>query len=268
MKFSIVTISYNQARYLGEALWSVLNQQGVDLEYIVVDPGSTDGSRQIIEKFRDRIAHVVFEPDRGPADGLNKGFALATGDVFGFLNSDDVFRPGAFAKVARYLERHPHIDVVSAHAHLIDENGALLHRVFSRKFAVRQYLARCFVTIQQSTFFRASAYRRTNGFNILNRTCWDGELWVDLALGGARFAVVHDFWSGYRVHGASITGAMVRDGYRDIYEEDIDRIRRRLNAPEIPPRKRRRMRIGWWLRDPAVLVLRMGDGLLHPNRML
>ena len=269
MKFSIVTISYNQAQFLEEAILSVLNQEGVDIEYIVVDPGSTDGSREIIERYRDRIARVIFEPDHGPADGLNKGFALATGDVYGFLNSDDVFRPGALAKAARYFERHPHIDVVSAHAHLIDERGALLHRVFSRRFSVYGYLARGLVIIQQSTFCSAAAYRRTDGFNVLNRTCWDGELWVDLAVAGVKFGMAHDFWSGYRVHGNSITGTMVRDGYRDIYAEDFDRMRRRLHCrAEVPARIAQLIRIESWLRDPVVLMLRLGDGLIHPNRVL
>jgi len=94
MKFSIVTISYNQAQFLEKAILSVLNQEGVGLEYIVVDPGSTDGSREIIERYRDRFGHVVFEKDHGPADGLNKGFQYATGDVYGYLNSDDVLLPG------------------------------------------------------------------------------------------------------------------------------------------------------------------------------
>ena len=84
MKFSIVTISYNQAQFLEQAIRSVIEQDYPDVEYIVVDPGSTDGSREIIERYRDRIDRIIFEPDKGPADGLNKGFAQATGDVFGF----------------------------------------------------------------------------------------------------------------------------------------------------------------------------------------
>src|SRR3546814_11032429 len=79
MRFSVVTISYNQAKFLRRAIDSVLNQSGVDLEYIVVDPGSSDDSRAIIDSYGDRIGHRVYEPDQGPADGLNKGFAHATG---------------------------------------------------------------------------------------------------------------------------------------------------------------------------------------------
>ena len=87
MKFSVVTISFNQRQYLDEALCSVLTQDYPAIEYIVVDPGSTDGSRELIESFANRLARVVFEPDQGAADGLNKGFQHASGDIFGFLNS-------------------------------------------------------------------------------------------------------------------------------------------------------------------------------------
>ena len=95
MKFSIVTVSFNQRQYLEEALASVLGQDYPAIEYIVVDPGSTDGSRELIESFRDRLASMIFEPDQGAADGLNKGFQQASGDIFAFLNSDDVLLPGA-----------------------------------------------------------------------------------------------------------------------------------------------------------------------------
>ncbi len=78
MKVSVVTISYNQAEFLEQCIRSVIEQDYDDIEYIVVDPGSTDGSRDIIEKYHDYIDHIIFEPDCGPADGLNKGFAHAT----------------------------------------------------------------------------------------------------------------------------------------------------------------------------------------------
>src|SRR4029077_2212938 len=83
-RVSIVTISFNQAPFLERAIRSVLEQDHPDVEYIVVDPGSTDGSREIIEKYRSRIAKVILEPDRGPANGLNKGFAAATGEILGY----------------------------------------------------------------------------------------------------------------------------------------------------------------------------------------
>ena len=101
MKLSVVTVSFNQRQYLEEALISVLAQDYPAIEYIVVDPGSTDGSRELIECFRDRLASILFETDQGAADGLNKGFQRASGDIFGFLNSDDVLLPGAMKSISR-----------------------------------------------------------------------------------------------------------------------------------------------------------------------
>ena len=95
MKVSVVTVSFNQARFLERAIRSVLGQDYDDIEYIVVDPGSTDGSRAIVERWRDRIDRIILEPDRGPPDGLNKGFAAATGEIFAYLNADDALLPGA-----------------------------------------------------------------------------------------------------------------------------------------------------------------------------
>lgn len=89
MKISVVTVSYNQAQFLERAIRSIVEQNQEDLEYIVIDPGSTDESRDIIERYRSNIAKIVYEPDSGPAEGLNKGFFHATGEVPGLINADD-----------------------------------------------------------------------------------------------------------------------------------------------------------------------------------
>jgi glycosyltransferase involved in cell wall biosynthesis len=88
MKISVVTVSFNQAAFLERAIRSVIDQGYKNLEYIIVDPGSTDGSREIIERYRNYFTQVILSPDDGPADGLNKGFAHATGDICAYVNSD------------------------------------------------------------------------------------------------------------------------------------------------------------------------------------
>ena len=92
----------------------MLTQDYPAIEYIVVDPGSTDGSRELIESFASHLARVIFEPDRGAADGLNNGFQHASGDIFGFLNSDDVLLPGAMSNVAHAFAQNPDYDIVMA----------------------------------------------------------------------------------------------------------------------------------------------------------
>lgn len=221
MKFSIVTISFNQARFLEEAIRSVIEQDYPEVEYIVVDPGSTDGSREIIERYRDRIDKVIFESDAGPADGLNKGFAQATGAIFGFLNSDDYLLPGALRTAASAFAAAPHKDVLSGHAMIVDADGREMNQFYSRRFSPTRYVYGAATLAQQSTFFRSAAFRKAGGFNMQNRIAWDGELWIDLAFSGASFGRIPTFLSAFRIYGESITGGAA---YKDAalrYGEDI-----------------------------------------------
>ena len=205
MKVSIVTISLNQGMFLEECIRSVIEQDYDDIEYIVVDPGSTDGSREIIETYRDRIAHVILEPDQGPADGLNKGFAKATGEIYAYLNADDVLQPGAVRHFAGHFKHWPDVDVVSGHGYRINASGRITGKIYSQRFDPVAYVFRACDLIQQSTFFRASAFHEVEGFNTENRVSWDGELWFEMALAGARFKRCHGFWSCFRMHPDSIT---------------------------------------------------------------
>ncbi len=206
MRLSVVTISFNQGRYLEACIKSVFEQGYPELEYIVVDPGSTDESRGIIERYADRLSRVILEPDRGPADGLNKGFRYATGDIFCYLNADDVFLPGAFERIAREFSIRAKTDVLCGNGYQIDENGRRAKRIFSTRWGLRRYAYGACNAVQQATFFRCASFRNAGGFNIENRTCWDGELLVDMALKGARFGCVPVFLGAFRLHGGSITG--------------------------------------------------------------
>jgi glycosyltransferase involved in cell wall biosynthesis len=207
MKFTVVTISFNQSSFLEQAICSVLDQKGVDVEYIIVDPGSTDGSRDIIEKYRNRIARVIFEKDNGPADGLNKGFALATGDIYCYLNSDDTFEPEAFRRVGRHFETHPSADVICGHAWITDHKDQRLRRVWSDPYWRLMVAYGAAIQIQPSTFFRGATYRKGHCFNPANRISWDSELLLDFALDGAQIEILDAFLSTYRIHAESITGA-------------------------------------------------------------
>jgi glycosyltransferase involved in cell wall biosynthesis len=205
-KVSVVTISFNQAEFLERTIRSVVEQNYPGIEYIVVDPGSTDGSRDIIERYRSRISEVIYEPDCGPADGLNKGFARATGDVFAFLNSDDVLLPGAFRSAVAFLNSND-VDVVSANAIIIDAEDRHLRMGYSEPFSLMMFAYDACTLFQPSTFFRRRVFERTRGFNIENKATWDAELWVDMALSGARFALADEVWGGCRLHPQSITSS-------------------------------------------------------------
>jgi glycosyltransferase involved in cell wall biosynthesis len=205
LKISLVTISFNQARYLEQAICSVLAQDYPDLEYIVVDPGSTDGSRDIIERYRDRITHVIYEPDRGPADGLNKGFARASGEILGYLNSDDILLAGALSRAAAAFLAHPHADLVYGHGYVIGADGPIVARCRSDRFNLRRSAYGNSVIMQQATFWRRDAFNAVKGFNPANHLSWDGEFWIDLALAGRRFVRINEYWACFRTHEESIT---------------------------------------------------------------
>lgn len=204
-RISIVTISFNQASFLPLAIDSVVEQQYPNLQYIVVDAGSTDGSREIIESYGQRISVKIFEKDRGPGDGLNKGFARTDGEILGFLNADDILLPHALETVGQYFLTHPDVDVVSGHCHIIDAQGNVLRDSYSDRFHPGRVMYRAASLMQPSTFFRKQAYDKCGGFNAANRLDWDTELFVDLHAAGARFARCEAMLSGYRIHSSTVT---------------------------------------------------------------
>ena len=223
-RISIVTVSFNQQAFLAAAMESVLDQDYENLEYIVVDPGSTDGSRDVIHRYASRIDRVVFERDQGAAEGLNNGFRHATGELFGFLNADDVLFPGALTAVAA-AARSSDADVLSGHSMMIDARGRTIRRLYSDRFSLKAVANGGCVLMQPSTFFRAARFRLVGGFNTENRLNWDGELWIDMALLGARFAVIPAILSGYRLYPGTITASPdARKRYREHQLQAFSRI--------------------------------------------
>lgn len=205
---SIVTISFNQARFLEECLASVVSQKTPEVEYIVVDPGSTDGSRELIARHAAAIDHAILEPDQGPADGLNRGFARATGSIFGYVNADDRLAAGSLKFVREWFTAHPHEDVLCGAIRIIDEHGRVSPRGRTAdRFDLVRYASGICTVGQQGTFFRRRIFERAGGFNGANRINWDGELLVDMALNGARFATVGKVLGDFRVYPGTISGS-------------------------------------------------------------
>ncbi|MFG6589230.1 glycosyltransferase family 2 protein [Sulfitobacter sp. MOLA879] len=202
---SVVTISFNQAEFLRDCIESVLSQKTDDIEYIVVDPGSTDGSHEIIEEYREHIDLVVTEEDDGPADGLNRGFELAQGSIFYYLNSDDIVYPGAFSEAISIFQRHEEVTVLAGSGAVLDSQGKFMRKLMSDPVSRLRLAYGGGILIQPATFIRREGFEAVSGFNKENRSNWDGELTVDLFLEGARFKVVDRIWGGYRLHSESIT---------------------------------------------------------------
>lgn len=205
MKVSIVTISYNQAQYLPACIESILNQTACEIEYIVVDPGSTDDSRAIIDSYGDRIIKV-FENDFGPADGLNKGFAKATGDIYGFINSDDYLLPDALKQVVDFFSKHGDQAFVTGHGYSDTDGGAKV-QIYPSVLTAETMLYQSAVLFQQATFFSAKLFKQAGGFNINNKTCWDFELFLNFLLAGAKHSVLPNDLAAFRLHADSISGS-------------------------------------------------------------
>lgn len=221
---SIVTISFNQREFLQECVDSVLSQKADDVEYIVVDPGSTDGSRELLESCRGRIDHLVLEKDKGPADGLNNGFARATGRIGYFINSDDFLLPGAIDRMRAIWDRHPEADAVAGAAWMIDGKGEPMREVLPTRVTVDGLMTGETLVVQHGLSFRMDRFREVGGFNATNRTIWDYELMCDFAARGWRFQRTWERYGVFRLHDLSLSGGGHGAAHDARYWADVNRI--------------------------------------------
>lgn len=222
---SIVTISFNQCHHLRQCVESVLSQKTSDVEYIVVDPGSTDGSREILAEYASAIDHLVLEPDAGPADGLNKGFARARGRYGYFINSDDFLLPGALDRLAALWRRHGETaDALLCGAWIVDGEGRPLREARSMPVDLESLVGGRSTMVQHGFSFRTDLLRAVGGFNRVNRTCWDYEFLCALARHGARFHVCSERIGAFRLYSGSLSGGASGRSHLDRYHADLDRI--------------------------------------------
>lgn len=219
---SIITPSFNQARYLEATIQSVLGQDYPRIEYIIVDGGSTDGSADIIRKYESRLGWWVSEKDRGQTDAINKGFARAKGDILAWLNSDDLYQPKAVGAAVKYLLEHPEAGMVYADANFINEDGRVIGKFNSAQTNYR-LLRQGYVHIpQQTMFFRASLWKEVGPLDPSFYFAMDYDLWTRIAR-RAPLVYVSQTWANFRLHTSGKTIAaddrcwpeMIRVHYRD-----------------------------------------------------
>jgi glycosyltransferase involved in cell wall biosynthesis len=219
MRLTIVTPSYNQAPFIERTITSILDQGYPDLEYLVMDGGSTDGTVDILTRYADRLTWVS-EPDNGQSDAINKGLRKATGDVVAFLNSDDTYAPGALASVARYFEENPAMQWVYGKCRIIDEHDREIRRPITlyknlllRSYSYRKLLAENFIS-QPATFWRRDLHAEIGYLNEDEHYVMDYEFWLRL---GRRYpaGVIPNYLANFRMYDASKSGSLSNPQFQD-----------------------------------------------------
>lgn len=215
-RVTIVTPSYNQAAFLERTICSVLDQGYPNLEYFVVDGGSTDGSTAIIEKYADRIDWWVSEKDMGQAEAINKGFARATGKYIAWLNSDDLYEPGAIQSAVRVLEEHPEASLVYGNVLSIDAEGKPFNLMTYRDWTLADLMG-FNILGQAGVFMRHSDQQKAGNLDLSYRFLLDHHLWLRLAQLG-KMIHVPETWASARIHGGAKNVVLTRVCGQEAYQ--------------------------------------------------
>lgn len=218
---SIITPSLNSGRFIEETIKSVLAQAHADLEYIVVDGSSTDGTIDILRKY-ERQVKWISEHDNGQADGINKGFRMAKGEVLAWLNADDLYRPGVLHQVGEFFGSDSDLMMVYGDGNLIDEKGTLIEEYPSEKFELTRLPYTCFIC-QPACFFRRSLLEAVGYLDTRLEYAMDLDLWIRFGMLKKKnpewkFAYVPTRWAGSRMHRAAKTLSQRQASYRELVE--------------------------------------------------
>lgn len=219
-RISVVTPSYNQGAFLEETIRSVLVQGYPELEYIIIDGGSTDGSVDVIRKYEPHLAFWTSERDEGAADALAKGFARTTGEILAWLNTDDVYQPGVLARVASYFREKPECDVLFGDTYWVDPEGRVLAERRQTPFLPEGYLYGGADLQQPSTFWTRAAYEQAGGIDRSYRFAFDTDLFFRFVVNGADFRHLKRFFASFRLHPAAKSSNEI-----DVCKEELQRIR-------------------------------------------
>jgi len=217
-RISIITPSFNQAEFLERTLRSVLDQEYPNLEYIVIDGGSTDGSVDIIRRYADRLAFWVSEADSGQTSAINKGLQRATGEWVAWQNSDDIYYQGVFHDLAASASKHPKAGLIIGDMMLINEHDHSLRDICYVTPSYKALLAEGMVLTNQAAFWRRSLHEKIGLLNEDFHYAFDYEWFLRLTQ-QAKGVHVDRIWGGYRLHGKTKTNLLAPR-----FEEETRRI--------------------------------------------
>jgi glycosyltransferase involved in cell wall biosynthesis len=204
MKFSIITICLNSQNFIEQTIQSVIDQDYPDIEYIIVDGGSVDGTVEIIRQYAEKDKRIkwVSDPDNGISDAMNKGVDMATGKYFAHLHSDEYYLDAkVVTDVASVLESEPEPVWLTAGFHFVDEAGRFIREIGVRRYSFRR-LKRGNIILHPATFIRRDVFKALGGFDLTLHYCMDYHLWLRLgALADPK--VLNRPLAGFRVHPGS-----------------------------------------------------------------
>jgi len=200
LKISIVTPSYNQGEFLEATVRSILAQNYSNLEYIICDGGSNDSSVEIIKKYSNQLAYWESQKDNGQAHAINKGFRRATGEIIGWINSDDILLPGALRRINDVFKNNPEIDVVYGNSVWIDKDGKVIRKRKNASFHYKTWLYGRADPLQPEVFYRRRVLEKAGYLNENFHMMLDREWWLRMAQQGCRFLYVDEEFSALRRH--------------------------------------------------------------------
>lgn len=216
---SIVTPSYNQGEFIRATIDSVLNQDYPNIEYLVMDGGSTDNTVEILKSYGDRIQWVS-EKDKGQADAVNKGIKRAKGQIIGWLNSDDTYLDGAVTKMVDYLKKHPDTDMVYGEGYYTDKDGNITERYLTEKYN-RKRLAEMCIICQPTAFFTKEIVEKVGMLDVEHQLSMDYELWLRMAKTG-KIAYIPDYIATSRMYEENKTLSR----RKEVYEETCKAVKK------------------------------------------
>jgi glycosyltransferase involved in cell wall biosynthesis len=236
-KISVITPVFNRKEYLEETILSVISQGYPNLEYIIIDGGSTDGSLEIIKKYEKSISCLVSEPDNGMYDAIQKGFDRSTGEIMAWLNSDDIYKPGCLFMIASIFNDTA-VEWIAGMGSLFNKDGYCVKTNNLTKWSKSVYWFRDYTWIQQeSVFWKRSLWERSGGHIDTNlKYAGDFELWGRF-FDKAELYSVYTSFAGFRLHGSQITSEFKRE-----YETEAA-----IVAGKIVPVSRNEKRKYYWL---------------------
>lgn len=232
LKISVVTPSYNQGIFIERTLKSVLDQQYPELEYFVFDGGSTDQTVSILERYSSQLTYWQSQKDKGQSDAINQGWRRSSGEVICWLNSDDMFYPGALAYVARYFEDHPEVDVLYGESQLLDVNDRFISNDAVEDFSLAELLRVHFIP-QPSMFFRRAVLERGLFLDVDLHCQMDRDLIIRMALAGFRFVHCRQLLSQVHYHQTRKSDVLAQSSERQVNCSDrefVDIFERNFNT--------------------------------------